>query len=82
MAPRLLRLPAVLEKTGDSQTVWYGKVKDKIAPQPIPTGPRTVAWIESEIDDYIERLIAARHDRPRLPGGPGRRTVADSVVAA
>ena len=74
MAKRLLRLPEVLAKTGDTTTAWYDKVRRKVAPGSVPIGPRAVAWVEAEIDQYIDGLISARDSRlePRT-GGPGRR---------
>ena len=70
---RLLRLPAVLEKTGKTITGWYQEVRERTAPQPVPIGRRTVAWLESEVDAWIEARVADRDSgASKRKGGPGR----------
>ena len=74
MAQKLLRLPAVLERTGSNTSDIYAAMKAGTFPQSVPIGKRTVGWVESEIEAWIETKIAARDKRGRLrnPGGPGR----------
>jgi prophage regulatory protein len=55
----LLRLPAVLARTGYKKTSLYGLIKAGKFPAPIPLTPNTRVWIESEIDSWIENHIAA-----------------------
>lgn len=57
---KLVRLPDVKELTGLSRSSVYAKVADGSFPQPIPIGKRAVAWIEGEVQDWIERQIARR----------------------
>lgn len=65
-AKRLIRLRKVLDATGDSRSSWYRKVAQGSAPKLIAIGPRASAWIEDEVNAYVERLIAAsRGERPR-----------------
>jgi prophage regulatory protein len=78
----LLRLGAVLNKTGKTITNLYKAMKDGSFPKPVATGPRTRAWVEEEVDAWIEQQIE-RRDRglvPVNPGGSGRgkRLSADS----
>ncbi|TAG02382.1 MAG: AlpA family phage regulatory protein [Betaproteobacteria bacterium] len=38
----------------------YEEMAEGTFPRPVKTGKRGVAWVESEIDDWIERRIAER----------------------
>ena len=60
MRKRIIRLPEVLEKTGHAQSTWYEGVKNGTHPKPVPIGRYTVGWVESEIDEWIEKRIEAR----------------------
>lgn len=55
---KLIRLPAVIERTGFSRSWIYELINQKQFPQPIKIGSRAVAFIESEIDQWIEVLIS------------------------
>jgi prophage regulatory protein len=57
---RLLRLPAVLDRVGDSRSGWYFKVRNGLAPAPVRIGTRAVAWPESTIDSYIAARISGQ----------------------
>lgn len=54
---RLIRLPEVLEKTGLSRSGLYA---DTTFPARVPLGARGVAWVEAEVEEWIEARIAAR----------------------
>lgn len=56
----LLRLPDVISRTGRSRSRIYSDIQAGDFPKPINIGPRAVAWVESEIDDWVEQRIAAR----------------------
>ncbi|MCS3402529.1 AlpA family transcriptional regulator [Pantoea eucalypti] len=55
---KLMRLPAVIERTGFSRSWIYELINQKQFPQPIKIGSRAVAFIEGEIDEWIEMLIS------------------------
>lgn len=59
---RLIKLPEVKHRTGLSRSGIYDKIAKKTFPAPVPTGERSVAWVEDEvqawIDDQINRRIA------------------------
>jgi len=55
---KLIRLPAVIERTGYSRSWIYELINQKQFPQPIKIGSRAVAFIEREIDEWIEVLIS------------------------
>ena len=60
MAKRtILRLPQVMERTGLSRSTIYLRISEGCFPQPISLGPRTVGWIEEEIDSWIEERVKA-----------------------
>ena len=37
-----------------SSTTWYSWIQQGRAPQPVKLGPRTSAWRESDIADFLE----------------------------
>ncbi|RRZ87010.1 AlpA family transcriptional regulator [Erwinia sp. 198] len=55
---KLIRLSAVINKTGYSKSWIYKLIRNKQFPQPIKIGSRAVAFIEGEIDEWIEVLIS------------------------
>ena len=55
----LLRLPTVMQRTAEAKSSIYKKVSEGNFPKPVKIGVRSVAWIESEIDDYINSKIEA-----------------------
>lgn len=56
---RLLRLNAVKLATGLSRSAIYDKIKRGEFPAPIHLGPRAVAWVATEVSNWIEQCIAA-----------------------
>ena len=55
MDDKLLKLKDVLEKLPISKTAWYDGVRRKVLPQPVRIGTRTVVWLESDIESYLQR---------------------------
>lgn len=53
---RLLKLPAVLERVQISKSEWYRRVRKGTVPSSVSLGARAVAWLESDIDIFIESL--------------------------
>lgn len=56
----LIRLPEVKARTGRSRSAIYADIQAGQFPKPVPIGARAVAWVEAEIDDYIEQQIQRR----------------------
>lgn len=54
---RLIRLPEVIKKTGSSRSRIYA---DPTFPSRVQLGVRSVAWVESEIEEWIAERIAVR----------------------
>ena len=57
MPYKLLRLPAVMNKTGKKSSSIYLMIAQGECPRPIKIGARSSAWIEKEIDQWIEQRI-------------------------
>lgn len=55
----LIKLREVMRRTSRSKSYIYEKIKSGDFPQQVKIGSRSVAFIESEINDWIERKIAA-----------------------
>lgn len=55
---KLIRLSEVKNKTGYSKSWIYKLIRLRQFPQPIKIGSRAVAFIEGEIDEWIEVLIS------------------------
>lgn len=54
---RLLRLPEVMNKTGYGKAWIYRLINQSLFPQPIKIGSRAIAFVESEVDEWIESAI-------------------------
>lgn len=57
MAHTILRLPTVLNRTGLSRSTVYLRIGLGTFPKPIKLGGRAVGWLESDIDDLLQRLV-------------------------
>jgi prophage regulatory protein len=56
-----LRLPEVKAFTGLSKTSLYEMIRNKTFPAPVRLGPRSVAWVRSEVRQWaVERVQASR----------------------
>jgi len=57
---RFIRLAEVIHKTGHSRSKIYTLLDAGKFPERVTLGPMSVAWVESEVDAYIESLIRKR----------------------
>ena len=55
----LIRRPQVETRTGKSRSTIYADIQAGTFPAPVRIGARSVAWIESEIDAWLDKQIAA-----------------------
>lgn len=56
-----LRLPEVKLLTGLSKSSLYALIRANSFPAPVQLGPRTVAWVRSEIGQWAaERVLTSR----------------------
>ncbi|HBY84633.1 MAG TPA: transcriptional regulator [Colwellia sp.] len=67
MSTRLVRLNEVITKTGLSRNRIYQYINEGRFPANVSLGGRSVAWVESEIEKWIENTIGQR-DSNRLYG--------------
>lgn len=59
MTQKLLRLRAVEEATGLSRSSLYRLIQSDVFPAPIQlTGARAVAWLQTDVDAWIQSRIA------------------------
>ncbi|WP_063652532.1 helix-turn-helix transcriptional regulator [Aliivibrio fischeri] len=54
----LIRLKEFIEQTVFSHSVVYRKINEGVFPQSVSLGDRAVAWVESEVQDWIAQRIA------------------------
>jgi prophage regulatory protein len=59
MSIRILRLPAVKDRTGLSRSIIYLRISEGSFPKPISLGSRAVGWIEEEVNDWLNQQIEA-----------------------
>ncbi|WP_045419568.1 AlpA family transcriptional regulator [Vibrio campbellii] len=57
---RFLKLKEVMEKTALSRSAIYRKMNEDAFPKSVNLGDRAVAWIESEVDEWMEELCQMR----------------------
>ncbi len=55
---RLIRVPEVLRRVGFSRTKMYELIKEGRFPDKVKIGLRSVAFVESEIDAWIDNAIS------------------------
>jgi prophage regulatory protein len=71
MSNIILRLPAVISKTGKCRSGIYSAIAEGTFPKPIFLGARSVGWISDEIDGWIEDRIEqsrrSQEGRQRVP---------------
>lgn len=60
MSEKLLRLPQVIEITSRPKSTLYEDIKKGLFPKPVKIGPRASAWLESEVQRWVESRVAAR----------------------
>jgi prophage regulatory protein len=60
MNDKILRLPRVIDKTGMPRTAIYNGMIEGTFPKSIRLTERTVGWLESEINQWIEIRVRQR----------------------
>ena len=59
-APRLIRLDEVMARVGIGKSAIYSRIRAKSFPAPVQLGGGSVAWVEIEVDGWIEDRIKER----------------------
>lgn len=57
MTHKMLRLPRVIELTGLSRSSIYLRMNNNDFPHSISLGDRAIAWLECDIEQWIEEKI-------------------------
>ena len=57
---RLIKLKEVIEKTSLGRSTIYEFIAKGIFPKQVSIGAKSVAWLESEVDDWIMERIGQR----------------------
>jgi prophage regulatory protein len=57
---RFLRLPEAMKKCGVGRAWIYSAMNEERFPQSVKLGERSIAWLESELDAWIDSRIASR----------------------
>ncbi|MDO7084485.1 AlpA family transcriptional regulator [Pseudocolwellia sp. AS88] len=59
MSNKIIRLPAVKEKTGLSRSSIYLRMTKNDFPKSISLGERAIGWLESDIEQWLDERISA-----------------------
>ena len=63
MKDTFLRLPKVKQLTGFGRSQIYHLIKQGKFPKQIHIGPKSVAWLDSEVSEWMkERIRLSRYD--------------------
>lgn len=57
---KILRRTQVQNRTALARSTMYKYIDDGTFPRPIQLGPRTVGWVESEVDSWLAERVTAR----------------------
>jgi len=57
---RFIKLKEVMERTGLGRSSVYKQMSEGTFPKNVSLGDRAVAWVESEIEDWIVERVAER----------------------
>ncbi len=60
---KIIRLPAVKAATGLACSTIYKKMSEKTFPKQISLGGRSVGWLESDIQNWIEKQVSQSEQR-------------------
>ncbi|SEL28632.1 helix-turn-helix transcriptional regulator [Halomonas daqiaonensis] len=60
MSMKLIRIKDVMDRTGLAKSTVYKYISKGWLPKPLKPGGRMSAWVEEEIDAYIQELIQKR----------------------
>jgi prophage regulatory protein len=63
-----LRLPEVRMVTGLSKSSLYALIRAKSFPAPVRLGPRTVAWVRTEVKQWAAERVLTSRSAPARPG--------------
>lgn len=62
MTIKILRLPSVLDLTGNSRSGLYAKIRKQLFVPPVSLGPRAVGWPDNEVHEINAATIAGNSE--------------------
>lgn len=62
---KILRLPETCDRTGLGKSSIYAKIKTGDFPQPVRLGPRSIGFLEENINNWIETRARGVHGTTR-----------------
>lgn len=71
----ILRRREVEARTGMGCSTIYEGIKAGTFPAPVQLGPKSVGWVQSEIDAWLAARIAARDATATIERAEGRNPV-------
>ena len=69
MTDTFLRLPKVKQRTGFGRSQIYLLIKQGKFPKQIHIGPKSVAWLDSEVSDWMKDRIRLSRNNDTLGQG-------------
>ena len=69
---KLLRLPEVISRTGYKRSNIYQLINLGDFPKSVQLGPRAVAWLSSEIDQWIDDRVKERDQKLSIESSVGQ----------
>ncbi len=63
--PTILRIRTVTALTGLSKSTIYSYMSGELFPPSISLGPRTVGWLETDIQQWVDSRVRARREGSR-----------------
>ena len=69
---KLLRLPEVISRTGYKRSNIYQLMYLGDFPKSVQLGPRAVAWLSSEIDQWIDDRVKERDQKLSIESSIGQ----------
>jgi prophage regulatory protein len=57
----IMRLREVIEQTGLSRSTIYNLISQGKFPKQIELGARSVGWVDTEVDEWLEAKVAHRN---------------------
>ena len=58
---RIMRLKEITEKTGLAKSTIYNLISQGKFPKQIDLGARSVGWVDTEIEEWLEEKVAHRN---------------------
>tara|TARA_R110000822_G_scaffold60287_2_gene150160 strand:- start:18446 stop:18673 length:228 start_codon:yes stop_codon:yes gene_type:complete len=69
MVKIIIKLPTVKKRCGLSRSSIYKYISENTFPKPISLGGRSVGWLESEIEGWVEQQISLSRGEHHSSGG-------------